>query len=156
MYKLIYLLTLFFVLGCSIKVPMERSQSVSVLIKSKKMRFYDIGFIRSNSKQVNLQLFNGGVAILDLDIKDDTCINKICYKRQSFNIDFLGYKYYDDFLKDIIMQKPIYNGKNLKLHVDGFTQNISTSHYDIYYKVGKNETYFKDSANKIVIKIQKI
>ncbi len=156
MKKVLLIIFLGFLIGCVDKVPMKNSNSVFVLIKTKKMRFGDIGFIRHDENSLNLELFNSGTAVLDLAIKDKICINKVCYSKKSFNVKYLGFQYYDDFLQDIILKKPIYNKRNLKLHVNGFRQNIVNGLLDIDYKVNGDKMIFKDKMRKIVIKIQKI
>lgn len=120
------------------------------------MRYADAGFIKQANNYINLELFNAGVVVLDLKIGNDICINKICYKKEQFNIEFLGYRYYDNFLSDIVLQKPIYNKKNMKKSNNGFYQNIFSKSLDIDYNVTKKSSIFKDNTHKIIIKIKKI
>lgn len=154
--KKIWLIFIFLLFtGCSLQPTFEKSDPVFVVLKSKKMRYADSGFIKTAKNRINLQLFSAGTAILDLILKDDICVNKICYKKENFNVQFLGFKYYDDFLADIMLHKPIYGGKNMEKIDNGFRQKITSKHLDIFYQVTQKETYFKDKNQKILIKIKK-
>lgn len=143
----------FLFLGCTIKPKIDSAKSVYVVIKTQKLKYADGGFLKRSNHAIQLELFNAGIAVLNLLINKNTCINKICYKKESFNAQFLGFRYYEDFLSHVILRKPIFNGKNLQKTDNGFTQEISSSQMDIIYRTTRETTYFKDKKHKILIKI---
>ncbi len=156
MKKITLLLLLLLLDGCVYKAPLKNSNSVFVVLKTKKMRFADAGFIRHDATHINLELFNSGTPILDLDIKKDTCINKICYKKKQFNREFLGFSFYDDFLSDVLLKRAIYNGIQLQKTENGFMQRIKNDKQNITYEVNFDEIKFKDRKNNILIKIKNL
>jgi hypothetical protein len=74
--------------------------------------------------------------------------------KSSFNEKYLNKAYPDDTIKNILMSKPIFSGKNLQKTNFGFIQKIKSKDYNIIYKVSKNETYFKDKKNHIIFKLK--
>lgn len=155
MYKSIsFIVILLLFAGCSLNPKIDYFKSVFVTLKTEKLKYSDAGFLKLQNQKIKLQLFNAGVVILDLTIKNNICINKICYKKESFNAQFLGFGYYDNFLSDILLKKPIYNGKNLKHEPYGFSQEIISDQVEIIYKVTEKNCYFKDKKSKLVIKLK--
>lgn len=123
-------------------------------IKTPKLKYADSGFLKQSQNTLHVELYSVGVPILSLHVNNSTCINKICYKNEQFNLQFLGYMYEKNMLKNILLKEPIYGGKNYKKTEHGFTQNITDKYKNIYYNVDKNSTTFRDKSNKILIKIK--
>ncbi len=124
-------------------------------LKTKSIRFSDSGFLKKSNQNTFIQLFNAGTLVLDLEVKKDyVCLNKICLKNARFNKKFLSKYYDDDFLKNILNKKPIFNAQNIKYHDNNFTQNIKNRFLDIIYVSNDNIIKFKDKKNSIFIKIK--
>lgn len=90
------------------------------------MKFQDKGFIYKYKDFVKVQIFNAGLAVLDMKIYEDKICKSTfeCQDLDSFNKENLGKNYKTSFLKDL------------------FEEN-------------KKESLFEDKENKILIKIRR-
>ena len=151
--RFIILLFLIFA-GCSVKKPISVLPSI-ITIKSKSLKFSDIGYIKKYEDMVSLEIYSAGVAVLRLKIGNNVCTDEGCISKKSFNERFLNKNYPKELLKNVILGKPIFNSKNLIKKDDGFEQHIfKVDCYDIIYIVKRDKIYFKDRLNKILIKIR--
>ncbi len=150
-----YILLTFILLfsACSIK-DYETTQTKVIIIKSPQIKFSDLGYIRNSDEAIEMELFVAGKAIQKITINHLVCTNEGCMSKSGFNEDYLNSNYPADLLQNILLAKPIYDGKNKQKIDDGFTQNIKSLHVDISYRVSSNVTFFKDRKNKIIIKIK--
>jgi hypothetical protein len=139
--------------GCSIK-NYERTQTKIIIIKSPKLKFADIGYIRNSDKSIELELFVAGKAIEKITINHLICTDQGCMSKSGFNQDYLNGAYPDDILQNIILGRVIYGGKNMVKTKDGFTQQIKSRHVDITYIVTHHAVEFKDKKNKIILKFK--
>ncbi|SFV51573.1 Putative lipoprotein [hydrothermal vent metagenome] len=146
---------LFFLSACSI-TSYEHSQSKFITIKTKILKFSDLGYIKNTDNSVRLELFVAGNNIQNIEINNLICLNEGCMLRSSFNSEYLSENYPDTILQNIVLGKPVYEGKNFKKIGYGFEQKIQNSDVDILYKVSTVEIYFKDIKNKILFKIKDI
>lgn len=127
-----------------------------MVIKSPKLKYADSGFLKQSQNALHVELYSVGTPILSLQVNSNTCINKICYKNEQFNLQFLGYMYEKNMLKNILLKEPIYGGKNYQKTEHGFTQIIKDKNKNIYYNIEQNSTTFRDKSNKILIKIKSL
>lgn len=150
-----------FLSACSTPAILENktisSQSAVILLKSDKLKFNDTGFINiKEDGTTQAKIFTAGVEVLKMDFNSHICLNDICYSQEAFNKEYLSEYYPKDILKNIFNGEEILNSQNIKRYNDYYTQEIVKVDYNIFYKVSKNEIYFKDIKNKILIKISKI
>jgi len=152
-----YILLIFILLfsACSTK-NYEITKTKIVIIKSPQIKFSDLGYLRNTENSVELELFMAGKSIQKISINHLICVSEGCMTKSGFNKDYLNENYPDDILQNILLAKPIYNGKNLEKIVDGFTQHISSVHVEIVYKVTQKQVFFKDKKNHIIFKIKDI
>jgi len=156
MLKTYFLLPLLLLLSaCSIK-NYEINQSKIIIIKSPKIKFADLGYVRHSGKSLAIELFVAGKAIEKIEINHLICVSAGCMSKQGFNEDYLSPYYPNDILQNIILGREIYNGKNRIDNKESFTQVIQTQNVNIKYKVTPNATFFKDKANGIIFKIKEI
>ena len=153
--KYILLIFIIFFTACSVK-NYEITKSKLISIKSPKIKFSDLGFIRSSGNSVEMELFMTGKSIEKITINYLMCSNEGCTLKSSFNEVYLSKYYPDDILQNILLSKKIYNGKNIKYINYGFEQYIKNIDVDVEYKVDSKTIYFKDRKNKILIKIKDI
>jgi len=149
---------LFFVLvftACSVK-NYEITQSKIIVIKSPKIKFADIGYVRNTQKSIEVELFSAGRVVDKITINHFVCTSKGCMGKSSFNKEYLSASYPDDILQNIILGHKIYGGKNYLKTKEGFSQYITDSDTDIKYVVTKHEIYFKDRYNGIMLKFKDI
>jgi hypothetical protein len=152
-----YLLSIFiiFFTSCSIN-SYEYTKTKIIIIKSPKIKFADIGYIRNSGNSIELELFVAGNAIEKITINHLICTNDGCMSRSGFNKEYLNSNYPDNILQNIILGTAIYDSKNLFKTEDGFEQRINSKDVKIVYKVDTNKIFFKDIKNKIIFKIKDI
>ena len=148
-------IVLVFFVACSTKEYVSKEAQI-VTIKSPKLKFNDIGYILHDGNSVELQLYSAGTTVEDITIDHLVCIEAGCMSKSAFNEEYLSGSYEDDLLKNLLMKKPIFGGKNLKKRRNGFEQHLVTKAYDITYRVGKDTLYFKDTKNRILLKLKSL
>jgi len=149
-----FLLTLFiFFSACSIK-EYKHTQSKIIIIKSPKIKFADVGYIRNSDKAIELELFMAGKSIKKMTINHLICVDEGCMSKSGFNEEYLHVAYPSSLMQNILLSRPIYDEKNLERSVNGFSQVIKNENVDIKYKVDTKTTFFKDSKNKIIFKFK--
>jgi len=126
------------------------------LIKSPKLKFHDIGYIRHDNDTVSLELYSAGNAIETITIDHLICVSNGCMSKSHFNEEYLNKKYPNNLMKNLLMRKPIFNKTGYQKEENGFSQKIQTKDYSIIYKVHNNQLYFKDSKNHIILKLKDI
>ena len=151
--KYTLIILMFFLNACSIK-NYEITQSKIVIIKSPKMKFADIGYLRNSDKAIELEMFMAGHAVQKISINHLICVSEGCMSKSGFNQDYLHHSYPDDILQNILLGHEIYDGKSKLKTEDGFEQKITTNDVDIKYRVNFKEVFFKDRKNKIIFKIK--
>jgi hypothetical protein len=139
--------------ACSIK-NYEHTKTKIITIKSPKIRFADIGYIRNSGKSIELELFVAGKAIEKIAINHLVCTNDGCMSKKGFNEEYLNAAYPDDILQNILLGRKIYDGRNLVITKYGFRQKIKTENVDLFYKAERGVVYFKDRKNKIILKFK--
>ena len=150
-----YTLLIFILLfsACSLK-DYEHTKTKIIIIKSPKVKFADVGFIRNSKKSIELELFVAGKAIEKFTINHLICMSDGCMSKSRFNKDYLHVTYPEDILQNILLARPIYSAKNKVKIDDGFEQHVKNENVDITYRVSSHVTYFKDRKNKIIFKIK--
>ena len=152
-----YILIIFVLIfsACSIK-EYEHTKSKIIIIKSPKIKFADLGYVRSTGTAVELELFMAGRAIKKIQINKLICVDGACMTRGGFNEDYLSEYYPSNILQHILLGMPIYDEDNVVMNEDGFTQKIKNKNVDIKYKVNNKQIFFKDKKNKIIFKIKEL
>jgi len=155
--KLSYLLfaLALFMSGCSLK-NYKHEESKIIIIKTPKLKFSDLGYIRHTGDDVEMELFMTGVSVQKISINHLICVDDGCMLKSGFNKEYLNAEYPSDILQNILLSKVIYDGKNRVQTPEGFEQIIQTQNVDIKYRVTKTETFFKDRKNRIIFKIKDI
>ena len=153
--KYLTLLFIIFFSACSIK-NYEHTDTKIVIIKSPKIKFSDIGYVRHTSDAIELELFIAGHVFQKIHINHLICMNEGCMSKSSFNEDYLNNSYPTTLLQNIILGHKIYGGKNLLKTSDGFNQVIKNNDVNIKYRVNSQEIFFKDRKNHIIIKMKDI
>ncbi|WP_373071489.1 hypothetical protein [Sulfurimonas sp.] len=139
--------------GCSLK-EYKHTQSKIIIIKSPKIKFADLGYIRNSDKAIELELFIAGNSIKKISINHLVCVDEGCMTKSGFNADYLNHSYPSDLMQNILLSKPIYDSINLTKTDNGFFQKIQNEDVDIKYKVDAKTTFFKDMKNNIIFKFK--
>ena len=148
------LLGLFFS-GCSFK-NYKHEESKIIIIKTPKLKFSDLGYIRHNGNDVEMELFMAGVSVQKININHLICVEEGCMLKSDFNKDYLNATYPSNILQNILLSHEIYSGENREKTSSGFKQIIQNNDVDILYRVSTNSTFFKDKKNRIIFKIKDI
>lgn len=122
-----------------------------MLLNTPMIKINDAGFLKKESKALNLEIYKLGQAFFELKIRDNICLNAVCYDKITFNQKFLKNAYYDDILKDILEAKPLWNGKNIQKTQCGFIQKLSGVNYEIFYEICDNKISFFDKISRVKI-----
>jgi len=153
--KYILILCVLFLSACSIK-NYEQTQAKLITMKTKLIKFSDLGYIRNSGEALELELFTVGKSFFKLSIDSFICTDKGCTSKSVFNDKYLNASYPETLLQNILLSSPIYEGKNRVQTQSGFEQEISDENVEIIYKVSQTQTYFKDKKNNILFKIKEI
>ncbi len=150
-----YILLIFILLfsACSI-TNYEHTQTKIIIIKSPKIKFADIGYIRNSDKAIELELFLAGQAIEKISINHLICTSEGCMSKSGFNEEYLNAAYPDEIMQNILLGTEIYDGLNKIKTEDGFEQSIKREKVNIIYRVSTNQIFFKDRKNSIIFKIK--
>lgn len=153
--RLLLVIFLFFG-GCATK-HLVRSYPVLFVMKSKAMKISGTGFIERKGPSWSIDLYSAGSPLFRMKLTKRVCIEKRgCFSYVAFNEHFLDANYPSSLIADIIAKRPIFQGEGIRKTEDGFIQHIESQQFDIIYRVKKDEVYFKDKKNKILIKIRKL
>jgi len=132
------------------------NESRLIIIKTPKLKFADLGYIRKNLDEVRADLFVAGTLVQSIEINTLVCVNEGCVSKSSFNEEYLNPAYPNDLMLNVLLAKPIFKKASIKKTENGFIQELKSDEYNITYKIDTNKIYFKDKKNKILIKIKKI
>jgi len=144
-----------FVSGCT-QQP-KKTESAFIVLKTPSMKYADMGFISDHGSTVKIDIYAAGQPIVAWEINAvNVCVSALkCMSKKKFNEDFLTAAYPDTLLENIFKSKAIFSEKNMEKTENGFTQILKKdAAYDISYKVEKGKRTFRDSLNKILIKVR--
>ncbi len=135
----------------------KKEESAFIVLKTASMKYADMGFIKKSSSKVEVEMYAAGQPLVSIEINGmNVCMSTLkCMEKHDFNTKMLNGSYPDTLLENIFKSKPIFNSKNLEKKSDGFTQKIQKKDkYDITYTVVSGERKFRDTINKILIKVR--
>ena len=76
--------------------------------------------------------------------------------KHAFNEEYFIADYPDDLLQNILLGRKIFDGKETEQKEGGFDQYLQGETYDITYRVNSEQTFFRDRANNILIRIRAV
>ena len=154
--RLILLLLIGTIFSACTKVPIKQ-ESAFIVLKTPTMKYADMGFISEFESQVNVDIYAAGQPLLSFEIsRANVCMSLFkCLDKEHFNEKVLNVNYPPDVLENIFRAKPIFNKQGFKKTEEGFKQNIKKEGlYDISYSVVSGQRVFRDTINKILIKVR--
>jgi hypothetical protein len=151
--KFLLLVALLLLSACSVK-NYEHTQTKIIIIKSPKIKFSDLAYIRNSQQAIELELFVAGTSIEKISINHLICTSQGCLSKKGFNEEYLNANYPSDTLQKILLGEPIYEAKNRVKSEGGFEQIIRDENVEIRYIVRENTIFFKDKKNAIIFKIK--
>jgi len=136
----------------------KKQESAFIVIKTPSMKYADMGFITSSVNGVNVEIYAAGQPLMDFEINGlNVCMSTFkCMDKKSFNEKVLSSSYPDEILENIFRAKPIFDSENLEQDKEGsFSQKLTKEGiYDISYSVNAKQRIFRDTINKILIKVR--
>lgn len=150
-----YILLIFILVfsACSLK-HYDHTKTKIIIIKSPKIKFADVGYIRNSGDSIELELFIAGNCIERISINHLICVRGGCMTKGSFNRDYLNHSYPSDILQNILLGEPVYEAVNMVKTQDGFKQRIDDGEVLIEYEVTPYAVVFKDKKSGILFKIK--
>ncbi len=132
-------------------------KSLFMTFKTPSVGYADAGFLYRYQDFIKLQMYANANPVVSLKIsKESICMSFFeCMSKEEFNKRVLSGYYPQDILEDIIMQRALFDGKDIVKKRNGFTQKISKDgSYDIRYEVLNGAAIFHDTINNITIKVE--
>jgi hypothetical protein len=107
---ILYILLIALFSGCALK-QLQQSKSAIIVFQTPIFKFYDKGFVNIYKDHINLQVFEIGNLVLDLDVYEDkVCQSTLeCLSAKEFNKQYLHHSYEEDFLYKLLSGKKIYH-----------------------------------------------
>lgn len=137
--------------GCATTKP-SPTKALNFTMISPDFKISDAGFLKTSPNSTNLQVYSSGISLLDVNIKDRVCYNRVCKDELEFNQSFFKRAHYKGFFRDMLTKKPIYESRNLVKTSCGFDQNLT----NLSYQICDNKMSFKDTKNSIKITIREL
>ena len=75
------------------------------------------------------------------DYDDKVCFGSSCVSKEEFVKDYISEALYPDAMNDILSQKPLKIDSNITRSDAGFTQEATSSSYQLTYMVDNKEIY---------------
>ncbi|MGZ5208855.1 MAG: hypothetical protein ACXWB0_07540 [Sulfuricurvum sp.] len=128
-----------------------------IVIKSPKLKYADMGYLRYEGDAVEMELFTAGVAVEKISIDTHVCVSAGCMSEKAFVREYLYKDYPADTMRRVLQSEPIFDGNGTSEPCGGVKiQNIRNNEMDIVYRRSAKETYFKDRLNGLMIKISDV
>jgi hypothetical protein len=156
--RTVLLLIISFLLSSCASKEYIKQNAAYIMFKTPTFKYADMGFIYENEKEVKIEIYGSGQALMSLEISETSvCMSLLeCMGKSTFNKEVLSSRYPEDILENIFRGKALFNGLGLERKGDGFTQKIiKKDKYNIEYNVLNNQIIFHDTINSILIKVKK-
>jgi len=156
--RTVLLLIISFLLSSCASKEYIKQNAAFIMFKTPTFKYADMGFIYENEKEVKVEIYGSGQALMSLEISETSvCMSLLeCMGKSAFNKEVLSGMYPEDILENIFRGKALFNGLGLERKGDGFTQKIiKKDKYNIEYNVLNNQIIFHDTINTILIKVKK-
>jgi len=152
----ILVIVLFTINACT-SLQVTKQESAFIVMKTASFKYADMGFISNSPSKINVEIYGAGQALMNLEINAmNVCMSTFqCMEKKDFNKKVLHASYPETLLENIFRAKPIFNKENFVKNKDGFSQKlIKDGKYNISYSIKGNERIFRDTLNKILIKVK--
>jgi len=146
-----------FFIGCSAGKNTLPQETVFVIWRTPGMKYADQGFVYHEKNGVRLEIYSSGQAVMRLEVRPgEVCADVLCMSGKEFNLRYLSPAYPESLLADILNFRPVFGGVGMDKSDYGFTQKIEKENiYSIDYSVLDGSVVFRDTINRILIKIRK-
>lgn len=133
----------------------DESELKLVLIKTKKIKFYDFGYLKTDPL-VSLEIFKLGKSLGKFVIKkNEICFINDCTSKWPASKSFFGNVGYDNLFEEILLKKDIFEGVGMHIEANGvLIQRFKKGGEEIYYERSENRIYFKNLTNGVILSIE--
>jgi len=155
--KIVIFIMVFFTFTACTGIQVEKQESAFIVMKTATFKYADMGFISNSPSKINVEIYGAGQPLMNLEINAmNVCMSTFqCMEKKDFNEKVLYVSYPETLLENIFRAKPIFDKKNVIENKDGFSQKLTKENeYDISYSVKGNQRIFRDTLNKILIKVR--
>ena len=101
-----------------------------------------MGFFNEYENKKSLDVYSLGSPVFRIDFDDKVCFGSSCVSKEEFVKDYISEALYPDAMNDILSQKPLKIDSNITRSDAGFTQEATSSSYQLTYMVDNKEIYF--------------
>jgi hypothetical protein len=156
-YFILWASTLIFVLGGCTAKHYSISIPKVITIKTPKLKYSDMGYVRYEGDAVELELFTAGVSVEKISLDKQACSSAGCMDEEKFVKEYIYEGYPRDTLRRILQNEPIFDGNGTSETCGGVIfQFIRNDDMDILYRRAQGSLLFKDRLNGLMIKINDI
>lgn len=148
----LFIITVLMMTGCARPQPI--SIPAVVTFKTPKLKIHDTAFVTLRGKEVGIEVYTAGKLVLEIHAGSMVCINGGCISDDEFIAEYLSPYYPARILGTLARKEPLDMEGEMTPRADGFIQRVSKARYDITYIVRKNEVFFRDRKNNIIIAIR--
>lgn len=142
--------------GCS-SHQFTISEPKLITLKTPKLKYSDMGYLRYDKDAVQVELFTAGVSIEKITLDDGVCVSGGCMSEEKFVKEYLNPAYPSDTMRKITQNMDIFGGEGKRESCGGnIYQYIRNDAMDIVYKRTAGDIYFKDRVNNLLIRIEDI
>lgn len=158
----ILILPIIFVMILSLGGCSTRSFSISepkiITLKTLKIKYFDMGYIRYDGDAVQIELFTAGVSVEKITLdNNEVCVSMGCMSEKKFTQEYLNPHYPSDTLRRIVQNVDIFSGLGKSEACNGVQyQYIRNEEIDVMYRRKNGEILFKDRLNGVMIKIEDV
>ncbi len=101
-------LTALMLISCAKNQPIK-TYSKKIILKTKKLKFYDSSFVSVYDDYIHLEVFNSANIVLSLKVyKDKICKSAFkCVSSKKFNEEYLADGLRDDFLYNLLSKDKV-------------------------------------------------
>jgi len=156
--KFLLFILLMGILGGCQQPEFTQQESAFIVWKSSRLKYADQGFIYEGKDRLCIEIYSNAQALMRLDITPTHICSSFlaCMDKARFNKEMLSPYYPPTLLEHIFRAEAIMNGEGMVQKRNGFTQTIvKAGKYDISYSVLNKRVIFRDTINKIQIKVIK-
>lgn len=143
--------------GCATK-RFSISEPKIITLKTPKIKYADMGYVRYEGDAVQVELFTAGVSVEKITMnEEEVCVSAGCMSEAAFIKEYLNPEYPSDTMRRIVQNMDIFSGEGKSEMCSGVLyQYIRNEEMDIVYRRKAGEIYFKDRLNGLLIKIEEI
>ena len=149
-----FLVSILLMQGCVQPKPV--STPAVVTFKSPRFKIHDTAFVITRGRDVTIEVYTAGTLVFEIEAGSMVCINGGCMSDDQFIAEYLSPYYPQRILASVARKEKLaFEGIETTMKPDGFMQRVQTpGMYDITYIVRKNEVFFRDRLNNIIIAIK--